>query len=66
MNLCKILYPVPSSDGVTLFDGPEAGPAPTGLIAVTVKGYVTPLVSPLTIGLEDPISVIPPGLEVTV
>ena len=34
--------------GVTLFDGADGGPTPTPLVAVTVKVYAVPLVSPLT------------------
>jgi hypothetical protein len=32
--------------GVTGLDGAEAGPVPTALMAVTVKVYVRPFVSP--------------------
>ena len=37
--------------GVTLFDGSEAGPVPTPLVAVTVNVYAWPLVRPLTVQL---------------
>lgn len=53
--------------GVTLGDGTEAGPAPIKLLAVTVKVYAVPLVSPVTTsGLPGPDVVMPPGLDVTV
>jgi len=36
-------------------------------VAVTVKVYAVPFVSPVTVtGLAEPVAVIPPGLEVTV
>jgi len=55
------------SPTVTAVEGPDAGPAPTALVAVTVKVYEVPLVSPVTvIGLDVPVAVTPPGLEVTV
>ena len=34
--------------GVTEFDGAEAGPVPTEFVAVTVKVYESPLLSPVT------------------
>jgi hypothetical protein len=53
--------------GVTLLDGALAGPVPEALVAVTVKVYATPVVSPVTvIGEDEPVAVMPPGLEVTV
>ena len=53
--------------GVTLLEGADAGPVPTELVAVTVKVYAVPLVSPVTvIGLADPLAVRLPGFEVTV
>ena len=53
--------------GVTVFDGPEAAPVPTLLVALTVNVYATPLVSPgTTIGDAAPDAGRPPGLEVTV
>jgi hypothetical protein len=53
--------------GVTLLDADDAAPVPTPLVAVTVKLYAVPLVSPLTrIGLAEPPPVNPPGLTVTV
>src|SRR6185437_8527864 len=39
----------PGDVGVTAFDGEEAGPAPIGLLAVTVKVYCVPPVNPLTV-----------------
>ncbi len=35
--------------GVTAFDGVDAGPVPTPLVAITVKVYAVPLVSPVTV-----------------
>jgi hypothetical protein len=49
---------------VALFD---AGPVPTAFVAFTVKLYTVTLVSPVTvIGLDAPVVVISPGLDVTV
>ena len=55
--------------GVTLLDVLDAGPVPTALVAVTVKVYAVPLVSPLTVidvhgAVQLP--VIPDGDEVAV
>src|SRR5215470_3142389 len=36
-------------EGVTGFDGAEAGPVPMALVALTVKVYVVPLVSPVMV-----------------
>ena len=53
--------------GVTLLDGLEAGPVPIALVAFTVKVYAVPFVSPVRIiGLDAPVAVMLPGLEVTV
>jgi len=53
--------------GVTLFDGADAGPAPTALVAVTVKVYAVPLARPPTvIGEAGPVALMPPGDDVTV
>jgi len=53
--------------GVTAAEAADAGPVPTLLVAVTVKVYAVPLVSPVTtIGLAVPVAVIAPGLAVTV
>jgi hypothetical protein len=53
--------------GVTEDDALEAVPVPTELVAVTVKVYVVPLVSPVTvIGDEGPVARRPPGEDVTV
>jgi hypothetical protein len=56
--------------GVTALEAAEAGPLPTLLAAVTVKVYVVPLASGLTIDAKvDPFGVVavtPPGFEVTV
>src|SRR6476619_3706635 len=38
-----------AGEGVTLFDGADAGPVPRPLAAVTVKVYAVPLVSPVTV-----------------
>jgi hypothetical protein len=54
-------------EGVALFDGDDAGPVPATLVAVTVKVYAVPLVSPVTvIGAAGPVAVMLPGVEVTV
>ena len=53
--------------GVTEFDAVLAELLPKLLRAVTVKVYAVPLLRPVTtIGLEAPVAVNPPGLEVTV
>ncbi len=53
--------------GVTAFEADEFAPVPALFVAVTVKVYATPLVSPVTvIGLAAPVPVNPPGLDVTV
>jgi hypothetical protein len=53
--------------GVTLLLAALAGPVPVALVAVTVKVYAVPVVSPVTvIGEDEPVAVMPPGLEVTV
>jgi hypothetical protein len=53
--------------GVMAFEGFEAGPVPTALVAFTVNVYAVPLVSPGTIiGLPLSVTVMPPGLDVTV
>ena len=53
--------------GVTGFDAADGSPVPAMLLAVTVKVYVLPLVSPVTvIGLAVDVAVFPSGLEVTV
>ena len=58
---------VAGAAGVTLFDGLDALPVPTEFVAVTLKVYAVPLVSPVTvIGLEPPVPVMFPGLDVTV
>ena len=55
--------------GVMLFDGVDAGPVPTALVAVMVKVYGVPLVRPVTFSdahgaLQVPVKL--PGLEVAV
>ena len=53
--------------GVTADDALEAVPRPIALVALTVKVYAVPLVSPVTVIGEDvPVAVKPPGEEVTV
>src|ERR1043166_2324601 len=53
--------------GVTAFEAADAGPVPAELVAVTVKVYEVPLVSPATVmGLPAPVPVMPPGFEVAV
>jgi hypothetical protein len=56
------------SAGVTGEEEAEAGPVPSALVAVTVKVYAVPLVSPVTmhVGVVVAVQVKPPGLEVTV
>jgi len=45
-------------DGVTWFDGPDAGPVPAEFVAVTVKVYAVPFASPVTvIGEAEPVAV---------
>ena len=53
--------------GVTLLEAADAGPVPIALVAVTVKVYAVPFVRPVTvIGLDAPVAVMLPGLDVTV
>lgn len=53
--------------GVTLFEDPDVVLLPLALVAITVKVYEVPFVRPDTvIGLDAPLPVIPPGLEVAV
>ena len=53
--------------GLTADDAFEAVPVATELVAMTVKVYAVPLVSPVTvIGDDAPVAVRPPGEEVTV
>jgi len=53
--------------GVTLFDGADDGPVPAAFVAVTVKVYGVPFVSPVTVsGLDGPVAECPPGFDVTV
>lgn len=52
--------------GVAGFEAAEEGPDPEPFVAVTVKVYVTPFVSPdTTTGLPEPLPVAPPGDAVT-
>src|SRR5688500_14835634 len=53
--------------GVTAFDAADVAPVPAEVVAVTVKVYATPLVSPVMVmGEPAPVAVSPPGSEVTV
>jgi hypothetical protein len=53
--------------GVTLLEADDGTLVPTALVAVAVKVYAVPLVSPVTvIGLAAPVAEILPGLDVTV
>ena len=53
--------------GVADGDGAEALPAPTALVAATVKVYAVPLVRPVTVqAVEAVAQVRPAGVEVTV
>jgi hypothetical protein len=64
-GLAKVI--VCAAIGVTLLDALEAEPVPAELVAVTLKLYAVPLVSPATVkGELAPLAVKPPGLEVTV
>jgi hypothetical protein len=52
--------------GVTAFDGVELSPQPAPLSAFTVKVYVVPFVSPVTVQVSaDVRHVCPPGEDVT-
>ena len=51
---------------VTAFDGADAAPGPTELVAFTVKVYVVALLRPVTMTLvPDVVAVTPPGDDVT-
>jgi hypothetical protein len=53
--------------GVTLLDAALGALVPMALVAVTVKVYAVPVVSPVTVmGDAPPVPVIPPGLDVAV
>ena len=54
-------------DGVTAFDGADAGPVPDPLVALTVNVYAVPIVRPVAVH-GDPTQAIlaPPGDAVTV
>ncbi len=56
--------------GVTAFEGVDAGPVPAPFVAVTVKVYEVPFMSPVTVAVVVvPLAVVavtPPGAEVTV
>ena len=53
--------------GVTLLEAADAAPVPTPLVAVTVKVYAVPLVSPFTArGLLAPLPMKLAGLDVIV
>jgi hypothetical protein len=54
-------------DNVTEFDGVDAAPVPTALVAVTVNVYASPFVRPVTvIGEEVPVAEYVSVLSVTV
>ena len=58
--------PVPLAAGVTATDADDAFEVPTAFVAVTVKVYAVPFVSPVTVmGLAAPVAVMPPGELVT-
>ena len=62
-----VVIEIPAADGTTLLEAPEAGPVPTVLVAVTVKVYVTPLVSPVTVIGDAALETFTvPGIDVTV
>jgi hypothetical protein len=64
-GLLKVM--VCAAIGVTLLDALEAEPVPAEFVAVTLKLYAVPLVRPVTVkGDATPLTVRPPGLEVTV
>jgi hypothetical protein len=53
--------------GITELEAVEAVEVPMALVAVTVNVYVVPFVKPVTtIGLCDPVAIIPSGDDVTV
>ena len=53
--------------GVTAFEAADGAPVPTKFVAVTVKVYDVPFVRPVTVsGLALPVTVFPPGFDVTV
>ena len=54
--------------GTTAPDGLDGKPTPTEFVAVTVKVYLVPLVSPLTVQPDaaEFVHVSPPGDDVTV
>jgi hypothetical protein len=54
--------------GLTVLDGADAEPVPIAFVAVTVKVYAVPLVSPVTVAVRAPVvlDVNPPGEDVTV
>jgi hypothetical protein len=65
------LPPLPGEEagaaGVTAVDAVEAGLLPIAFVAITVKVYEVPLVSPvMSSGLVVPVAVRLPGEEVTV
>jgi len=69
LTVAEILVGAPGAigAGVTADDTLEAVPVPRELVAVTVKVYAVPLVSPITvIGDDVPVAVKLPGEEVTV
>ena len=55
-----------TNEGVTAFEGLEAGLSPIAFVATTVKVYCCPFVSPVTVsGPAAPDATLPPGEDVT-
>jgi len=53
--------------GITLLEGDDAGPVPMAFAAVTLNVYAVSFVNlVIVIGLDEPVAVTPPGLEITV
>jgi hypothetical protein len=62
LNVCTCCW-----GALTPLDGLDAFDVPLAFVAVTVNVYPVPPVSPETvIGLDEPVAVIEPGLDVTV
>ena len=60
--------PGTAGPGVTELDGADAGPVPIAFVAVTVKVYAVPLVSPVTVVLVPLVTggIVTAGEEITV
>jgi hypothetical protein len=64
-GLANVIVCVPA--GVIELEAADAGPIPAPFVAVTVKVYAVPFVSPTTVmGDIAPVAVMPPGDDVTV